>query len=60
MSQPRSGACALSLIAPSALSVNSSTDQGGGKRRACFASDRGLLAQERNKAATAAALLLRS
>jgi hypothetical protein len=33
MSQPRSGARALSLIAPSALSVNSSTDQGGGKRR---------------------------
>ena len=33
MSQPRSGARTLSLIAPSALSVNSSTDQGGGKRR---------------------------
>ena len=33
MSQPRSGARSLSLIAPSALSVNSSTDQGGGKRR---------------------------
>jgi hypothetical protein len=31
MSQPRSGARTLSLIAPSALSVNSSIDQGGGK-----------------------------